>query len=94
MYTPDLASKLGMDGARLRFLAFVDTGKLRQNHAPDASQCGATACGFSATSVGAGVRLSMRNGIAFRFDYGQVRDAGVEGDRGDDRVHFSMSVAF
>ena len=94
VYTPDLASKLGMDGARLRFLAFVDTGKLRQNHAPDASQCGATACGFSATSVGAGVRLSMRNGIAFRFDYGQVRDAGVEGDRGDDRVHFSMSVAF
>ena len=94
VYTPDLASKLGIDGAKLRLLAFVDTGKVRQNYAPDPSQCGATACGFSATSVGAGVRLALRNGVSFRFDYGQVRDAGVEGDRGDDRVHFSLSVAF
>ena len=95
VYSPDLGSKLGWDGVRLRFLAFVDTGKVRQNMHPEPpAACGATACGFSATSVGAGVRLSMRNGISFRFDYGQVRDAGVEGDRGDDRVHFGLSIAF
>ena len=94
VYSPELAGKLGLDGGRLRFLAFVDTGKLRQNYAPDPISCGATACGFSATSVGAGVRFAMRNGITFRFDYGQVRDAGVEGNSGDDRVHFGLAVSF
>ena len=90
VYSPDL----GRDGTRLRLLAFVDTGSLRQNHAPDPISCGATACGFSATSVGVGVRMAMRNGISLRLDWGQMRDPGVDGSSGEDRIHFGLAISF
>lgn len=94
VYSPDVANRLGWDGARLRFLAFVDSGRVRQNYTPEPpTACLGTACGLSATSVGVGLRFAMRN-LAFRFDYGQVRDAGAEGDRGDDRVHFGLAISF
>ena len=92
LYSPDIGNKIA-DGMRLRLLAFVDTGKLRQNYAPDASQCGATACGFSATSIGVGARLAMR-GVTLRLDYGNMLDSGVVGDRGHERVHFGMAFSF
>ena len=93
VYSPDIGNKIA-DGVRLRFLAFVDTGKVRQNYPPDASQCGTAGCGFSATSVGVGMRLAMRYGISLRLDYGHVQDAAVVSERGQDRFHFGLAVAF
>jgi hemolysin activation/secretion protein len=88
LYSPDVAPKLGWDGAKLRFLGFIDSGTLRQNFCPN------TSCQLGATSVGVGVRLYMRNNVSLRLDYGQMLDAGAEGDSGDDRVHFGLAVTF
>jgi hypothetical protein len=88
LYSPDVASKLRWDGVKLRFLGFIDSGTLRQNFCPNSS------CQLGATSAGVGVRLSMRNNVSLRLDYGQMLDAGAEGDSGDDRVHFGLAVTF
>ena len=88
VYSPDVGSKLGWEGAKLRFLGFVDSGMLRQNFCPSPS------CGLGATSVGVGARLNVRKQVSVRVDYGRMLDAGVEGDSGDDRVHFGMAVTF
>jgi hemolysin activation/secretion protein len=94
LYSPDVGSKFGMDGARLRFLTFVDFGKVRLNHAEAVAPCPPTACGFSASSFGFGMRLALRQGVSARVDYGRLLDGGVVAERGDDRWHFGLAVAF
>ena len=94
VYSPDMASKFGLDGGRLRFLTFFDFGKVKLNHADAAGPCGATACGFTASSFGFGMRMALRQGVSVRVDYGQMLDGGVVSDSGDSRWHFGLAVSF
>ena len=93
IYSPDLSPKLGLDGGRVRLLAFFDWGSLQQNF-KNATICGPATCGVSASSIGVGVRASIKEGVSLRFDYGRLRDPGPIGERGDDRVHFGLAVGF
>jgi hypothetical protein len=43
--------------------------------------------------VGIGMRLATRR-VTARLDWGFMLDAGVEGERWDNRVHFGVAVAF
>ncbi|MPZ42338.1 MAG: ShlB/FhaC/HecB family hemolysin secretion/activation protein [Betaproteobacteria bacterium] len=94
LYSPDVASGFGMDGGRLRFLTFFDFGKVKLNHPEASAPCAPTACGFSASSFGFGMRLALRQGVSARLDYGRLLDGGVVAERGDDRWHFGVAVAF
>lgn len=94
LYSPDVASKFALDGGRLRFLTFIDFGKVRLNHSEAVSPCPPTACGFSASSFGIGMRLALRQGFSARIDYGRLLDGGVVAERGDDRWHIGVAVAF
>ena len=60
LYSPDVAPKFGLEGGHLRFLGFLDFGKVRLNHSEASEPCGPTSCGFSAASIGVGMRLSLR----------------------------------
>jgi hemolysin activation/secretion protein len=94
LYSPDIGSKFGMDGGHLRFLTFFDFGRVRLNQSEAAEPCAPTACGFSASSFGFGMRLALRQGVSARLDYGRLLDGGVVAERGDDRWHFGVAVAF
>jgi hemolysin activation/secretion protein len=94
LYSPDVGSKFGMEGGNLRFLTFFDFGKVRLNHSEAAEPCAPTACGFSASSFGIGMRLALRQGVSARVDYGRLLDGGVVAERGDDRWHIGLAVAF
>ena len=89
-----MASKFGLEDGRLRFLTFFDFGKVRLNHSEAAEPCGATGCGFSATSVGVGMRLALRQGLSARLDFGHLLDGGVVNGRGDNHLHFGLAIAF
>src|SRR5690606_3814095 len=94
LYSPDASTIFGMEGVRLRFPTFFDFGAVRLNEAHASEPCGATACGFSASSVGLGMRMSLRQGLSVRLDYGRLLDGGVVGHGGDDRWHFGLAMAF
>jgi hemolysin activation/secretion protein len=93
IYSPDLSSRLGLDGGRVRLLAFFDWGSLQQNF-KHATVCGPATCGVSASSYGFGLRASIKEGFSVRFDYGRLLDPGAIGERNDDRVHFGLAVGF
>jgi len=94
VYSPDFAPRFGIEGGNLRFLAFFDHGDVRLNHRDAAEPCGATGCGFSATSAGFGIRMSLRQGLNLRVDYGHLLNGGVTSGSGSDRVHFGVGLAF
>jgi hemolysin activation/secretion protein len=94
VYSPDVARHFGLDGGRLRFLGFVDFGQVKINFREAAEPCGATSCGFSASSFGVGMRLALRQGVNLRLDYANLLDGGVVAGRGHDRWHFGVSVTF
>ena len=93
VYSPDLGGKLGLEGARLRFLTFFDWGDLNQNF-KSATVCDNDACGFFASSVGFGMRMSLREGLSFRVDYGRMRNGSAVERKGDDRWHAGLAWAF
>jgi hemolysin activation/secretion protein len=94
LYSPDVASHFGLDGGRLRFLTFFDVGKVTLTHRDASEPCGPTGCGFSAASVGFGMRMSLRHGVVMRLDYGHLLDGGVSNQSGEDRWHFGIGVVF
>ena len=88
LYTPDLAGKLGFGGARLKLLAFYDTGSLGRNLLQAGEQTG-----LGVDSIGLGLRLNVRDKLNVHLDYAQVkhdggRDAGLpDGRRNSNTVH-------
>jgi len=99
LYTPDFGGRLGIAGGRARALAFYDFGALRRvRPAPGdpATQ--------SISSAGFGLRLTRGSNLSFRMDWGWVIDSGgtpgLNGDpgtfqdRGDGRLHASLSYVF
>jgi len=90
VYTPDFGGKLGIGGARTRALAFFDFGHVGRNQPAPAE-----AHGQSISSYGIGLRFSRGTNLSARLDYGIVaHPGGVEFNRGESRVHFSVSYVF
>jgi len=95
VYSPDIGKIVAIEGTKMRLLAFLDWAGVRQNFTPAPPLCdGSTACGFNASSVGFGLRMSFRQGVSLRLDYASVLDGGARGDRGDRRFHGGISVLF
>jgi len=91
LYTPEVGKGFLVDGAKMRFLMFFDWGLVRQNHQQG---CENLVCGLSASSIGVGVRVSMRQGVSLRLDYAQVLDGAISSLGTDRRFHGALSFAF
>ena len=95
LYTPDLAAKVGLSGARFKLLAFYDVGNLTRNLLQPGDQTG-----LSVASVGLGLRLNIREKFNLQLDYAQVlhvggRDAGIpDGRRNSNTLHASAIAVF
>jgi len=95
-YTPDLGAGLGAANAKVRLVAFWDTGTLKRNKAQPGE-----ATRQSVSSAGFGVRLAAGKGFSMRLDFAQVLDGGGQGldggggqGKNDQRVHASLSLVF
>lgn len=95
LYTPDIASKLGFEGGRLKLLAFYDTGSLSRNFLQVGEQTG-----VSVDSIGIGLRMTFREKFNLRMDYAQVmhdggQDAGIrDGRRNSNTFHASAVFVY
>lgn len=73
LYTPDLAKWLGADGWQLRGLVFLDTGTIRRNQLLSGERKEA-----SLSSIGFGVRASLRKELSIKADVGWVRQPWLD----------------
>lgn len=89
LYTPNLAPLLGLAPLNLRALLFYDAGVVSRV-APLASE----AHRASIASTGFGFRLTHDKNVTFGVDFAQVLDAGGAQSKGDQRVHFRMSILY
>ena len=89
IYTPDFGGKSGLSGARARALVFYDLASLWRNH-PGPAEPRKQGIG----SWGIGLRFSQGTNMAFRIDYGVVRDGGGSREAGQGRFHSSFSYIF
>ncbi len=96
LYTPDFGGKTGIEGVRIRALAFVDWGGVWRNR-PGAGEPHSQRVG----SAGVGLRLARGNNVSLRVDYGIVFDGYSAGlgsmagqSSGDTRLHASFSYVF
>jgi hemolysin activation/secretion protein len=89
LYSPDLGARVGVQGLRVRALAFADWGAVRRNSpAPGESR------GQSIGSTGLGIRLAYQRDLTFRADWGYVLNAGGQQGQGDQMLHFRFSYVF
>ena len=92
LYTPDWGKRLlALPDARLRFLAFYDTGWLRRNK-PLPGEMEAA----SLDSIGLGLRFGYKSNFSLRLDFALVLHDGTqlqgpEGRTGSKKGHFSMA---
>jgi hemolysin activation/secretion protein len=90
-YSPDQAKRWGLEGGRLRFLAFYDTGAVRRNYTEPHEQEAA-----NLDSGGFGLRWSHKSNFTARLDAAYVFHDGSGYNEPDNRksiwkAHFSMS---
>jgi len=87
--TPDLGTALKWSDTGARGLVFYDTGTVHRNKAaPEEST------GESIASAGVGVRITWGKTASARVDYAYVLNAGGSQNKGDQRVHFSLSFVY
>ncbi len=89
IYTTNLAPFLGMDPLNVRALVFYDAGYVTRI-APLAGEAQSS----SIASAGLGLRLTHNKNVTFGVDYAHVLDAGGSQGKGDQRVHFRMSLLY
>ena len=95
LITPDVASKIGFEGGRLRFLAFYDTANLSRNFIEPGEQTG-----LGIDSMGVGLRFTYRERLSVRMDYAQVihdggQDSGLpNGRRNSNTFHATALFVF
>ncbi len=87
VYSPDLGEAFGFKDVRSRALAFFDTGSLRRNKALPGEPTHQ-----SISSAGVGLRLAVGRFMSARLDFAQVLDGGGAQRKGDQRLHFSLSL--
>lgn len=87
-----MGARLGFEKAKMRFLAFYDTGRLSRN----APQPGEQAH-VSLDSTGVGMRMSYGVNFTARIDFAQVLHDGSQfgvTERSPNRWHFSLGYVF
>lgn len=94
IYTPDVGGLFGHEDARLRFLAFYDTGQVNRNKRQPGE-----AVRLGLDSAGLGVRFSYRNHLTIKADFAQVLHDGtqsgtVAGRRYGNRWHLLVGYVF
>jgi hemolysin activation/secretion protein len=97
LYTPDIAPKIGLDRAHLKFLTFYDTGTLGRNFIQPGEQTG-----LSVDSIGLGLRMVVRDKLTIRVDYAQVKHDGGQdpnqtirdGRRNSNTLHATVQMVF
>jgi hemolysin activation/secretion protein len=89
IFTPELGSTTGIDGARLRFSVFVEGGQVQRLQALP----GETSL-EGVTSVGFGMRFGIAKSLSIRLDYGHVINGGGGQNKGADRLHGSVAYVF
>ena len=67
-----MAKYFGLDGSRLRFLAFYDFGKVSRNR-----ETGIETTGASLDSTGIGLRMNYKTHLTLRFDLAHVLHDGT-----------------
>jgi hemolysin activation/secretion protein len=85
IFTPDIASLLGLSDVRAQLLAFYDTAQVRQNQPLPGEQANVTIA-----SSGLGMRLGYARNLSLKFDYGVVTQAAGTQKVGDSRLHGSL----
>lgn len=73
VYTPEMGALLGFDKAKLRLLAFYDTGKVVRNFTipGELEQVGVDSAGF-------GARISYGSNLTIKADFAQVLHDGSQ----------------
>lgn len=94
IYTPELGALIGLDAAKLRMLAFYDTGKLSRNF----TQPGELES-VSLDSGGLGLRMNYGSNFTMKADFAQVFHDGSQqgnppGRRNANRWHISIGYVF
>ena len=89
IYTPDLASQIGIKEGSLRLLAFAD-------HARGWNQvlAGETDSGVTLASAGLGVRYDFLGNVSVRLDWARVGSGTSTSKAGDSRAHLGVLVNF
>jgi hemolysin activation/secretion protein len=91
LYTPELASSIGLPG-QLRGVFFVDAGHGTNNNVGSSGVPGSV----TISSMGAGLRYVLSRDFSLNVDLARVNNAGtsVTEKRGDWNAHLSASLAF
>lgn len=85
IYTPDLASRIGMASGSFRLLGFIDHSS---GHVVPLA--GETATRTTAGSVGAGFRFAYSRNVVAKLDWARVTQGAGNRVAGSDRAHFSV----
>jgi hemolysin activation/secretion protein len=89
LHTPDLCSGVGGGQARCDVLAFFDDGHLSRNDALPGEPTR-----LLVDSAGVGFRLNVRRNLTAQLDYGHVLSATDPAQKGDQRLHALLTVAY
>ncbi len=82
VYTPEVGTLFGFDNAKLRFLAFYDTGHVGRN-----SRLPGELHRVSLDSAGLGVRISYGTNFTMKADWAQVLHDGSQTNTPEGRTH-------
>ncbi|TFW09629.1 ShlB/FhaC/HecB family hemolysin secretion/activation protein [Oxalobacteraceae bacterium OM1] len=89
VYTPNVCGAMERFAMQCRALAFYDSAYVSRNKALPGEQASA-----SIGSVGVGMRVNADKYLALQLDVGHVVDGGVTQAKGDNRMHFRLSLSY
>jgi hemolysin activation/secretion protein len=89
LHTPNLCATFSGGRARCDLLTFFDDGQLSRNDALPGEPTR-----LMVDSAGAGFRLNMGRSLTAQLDYGHVLSATDPAEKGDQRLHAAVTVAF
>ena len=89
VYTPNLCRALPGSATRCNALAFFDGGRVSRNRA-----LAGEAPHESVTSAGLGFRLNSGRAVSLQVDYGHVVSASEPQQKGEQRLHALLAVAY
>ena len=89
LHTPNLCANFSGGRARCDLLTFFDDGHLSRNDALPGEPTR-----LLVDSAGAGFRLNVGRNLTSQLDYGHVLSATDPAEKGDQRLHATVTVAF
>ena len=89
IYTPELASSLGMQSGSFRLLAFID-----HSSGQVVPLAGEIATRTTAGSAGAGFRFAYGNNLVAKFDWARVTQSAGNRTAGSNRGHISLVASW